>query len=389
VNKPVDAESIEALLDLVRSDGRYDAGYTVGYENTSDRPVPVNSSGLESEFPHRPIITITIVDKKTGPPFLQVGANVEAQTGGVTRATLETNFIYQDLGGYGSELRAHIAVGFLTDVNGEYYRHLASLGQTQGGLFIAPQLVLHREPFYIYEKQHRISERQLQHIGGGIDIGWSDQRVQELRAGWQMGQERWQTETGFDSLAPANLVGSMQRARIRYVFDNQDRALVPQFGIRVSTEAAYLYNAVASPNTPQFTSKISYSHQIAKNIFVMAAEGGTMFNRSVAQPFRFTLGGPLRLTASSLGEYRGTDYFLVEPAFLRRVAKLPAPLGQSIYLGAAYEAGQMRAPDARTITRQDVYFGVVAETPLGIISLAPSIGDDGHRKFVFTLGKLF
>ena len=63
---------------------------------------------------------------------------------------------------------------------------------------------------------------------------------------------------------------------------------------------------------------------------------------------------------------------------LRRVAKLPSPLGQSIYLGGAYEAGQMRSPDGRTITRQDVYFGVVAETPLGLITIAPAIGDDEH-----------
>ncbi len=382
VNKPVDAKSIEALLDQVRSDGRYDADYTVGYETTPD-------TGQAEAVTNRPVVTVTIEDKKTGPPFLEVGANVEAQTGGVTRATLEATLVDQDLGGYGSELRAHFAIGFLTDLTGEYYRHITSLGKTQGGLFIAPQAVLHREPFYIYQDQHRISERQLQHAGGGVDIGWSDQRIQELRVGWQGGQERWQTETGSDNLAPANLIGTMQRARVRYTFDNQDRALVPQFGFRFTTEAGYLYNSVASPNTPQFTTRISYSHQIATNIFVMAAEGGTMLNRNVAQPFRFTLGGPLRLTASAIDEFRGTDYFLVEPAFLRRVAKLPSPLGQSIYLGAAYEAGQMRSPDARTITRQDVYFGIVAETPLGLITIAPAIGDDGHRKFVFTLGKLF
>ena len=181
----------------------------------------------------------------------------------------------------------------------------------------------------------------------------------------------------------------MQRARLRYVYDNQDRALVPQFGLRIETEAAYLYNAVDSPNTPQFTAKITYSHQIAKNIFLMGAEGGTMLNHNVAQPFRFTLGGPLRLTASAIDEYRGTDYFLVEPAMLRRIAQLPRPLGQSIYIGAGYEAGQMRAPGLPTITRQDGYFGIVAETPLGIITFAPAIGDDGYRKLVFTLGKLF
>ena len=114
-----------------------------------------------------------------------------------------------------------------------------------------------------------------------------------------------------------------------------------------------------------------------------------MFNRNVAQPFRFTLGGPTRVSALAIDQLRGTDYFLITPGYLHRLATLPAPLGQSIYFGAAYEAGQMHAPGAPTVTRQDVYLGLVAETPFGVISLGPSIGDAGQHKFVFTLGRLF
>ena len=111
--------------------------------------------------------------------------------------------------------------------------------------------------------------------------------------------------------------------------------------------------------------------------------------RTVAEPFRYTLGGPLRLSASAIDQYRGTDYWLVEPAILRRIANLPRPLGQSIYLGLGAEAGQIRAPGMPVINRQDAYFGIVAETPLGVITIAPAIGSNGERKFVFTLGKLF
>ena len=385
VDKPVDPKAIEALLDQVRSDGRYDADYTVGYETSPDTPVP---GAPETPFqPNRPVVQVTVSDKRNGPPFLKVGANIEAETSGTTRATIETVLVYQDLGSYGSELRAHIKVGFLTELDAEYYHHLATLGQNTGGLFIAPYGGLLRQPYYIFQDQKQIAERLLQNAGGGVDIGWSDQRVQELRLGWQAGQVRWQNLVGSD--AQPEIIGTMQRARLRYVYDNQDRALVPQFGFRIESEAAFLYNAVDSPNTPQFTTKISFAHQISKNIFVMAAEGGTMLNHNVAQPFRYTLGGPSRLTASAIDEYRGTDYFLVEPAILRRVAQLPRPLGQSIYIGIGYEAGQMRAPGLATITRQDGYIGVVAETPLGIITFAPAIGDNGHRKLVFTLGKLF
>ena len=371
VNQPVSTAQLDRVLAEIRSDGRYNADYTVGYESSDT---------------DRPVILVTVADKAFGPPFLTVGANVEALGGGITRATIEGIFLDQDLGNYGSELRGVIKAGWETELSGEYVRRLRNTGLT-GGFFLAPQGSFTRKPYNIFLNQRRLAERDLQTGSGGGDLGWTDSRTREFRLGYQVGHVAWTRDVGDDG-AP-DIYGNYQRARARFAYDTQDRALIPQFGVRIITEAAFLHSAVLSPDAPQFTTQLSLAHARGKNDFVLAAEGGTMFNRNVAQPFRFTLGGPLRLTASNIDEYRGTDYFLLEPAYLRRIAQLPAPLGQSIYLGGAYEAGQIRAPDQRTITRQDVFFGVVAETPLGVITLAPAIGDDGHRKFVFTLGKLF
>ncbi len=390
-DKPMDTHAIEALLADVRADGRYDADYTVAYD------VPAAGASSSGQ-PDRPTILVTVEDKKTGPPFLLVGTNVEAETSATPRATVEGILLDQDFGGYGSELRSHFRVGWLNEADSEYYRRLSrgpvggvdpASGARLGEFFVAPHLGILRQPYYIYQDQDRISERQLQRAGGGVDFGWGNQRTQELRVGWDVDNIRWTTEVGSGSDNLPNVYGSEQMARVRYVYDTQDRALVPQYGMRLTAQAGYLFDTIASENAPQITVQGSLAHQIQKNVFVFSLDSGTMFNRNVAQPFRFTLGGPERLTASAFDEYRGTDYFLLSPAVLRRIASLPAPLGQNIYIGAAYEAGQMRAPDARTVTRQDVYFGIVAETPLGVITVAPAIGDDGHRKFVFTLGKLF
>jgi NTE family protein len=369
VDKPLDTKKIDTLLDDVRSDGRYDADYTVGYDSTNS---------------NRPIILVTITNKKTGPPFLDVGFNLQAQTGGVTRATVNTVFLYQDLGGYGSEFRAKVDFGFLTHAEGEYYRKL-----DYAGFFVAPRIDYDSTPYYIYSSaNYRLSQRQLQTAGTGADFGWSDSSRQELRAGWQFENVQWNTTTGSDSLP--NYSGNAQRLRVRYVFDSQDRALVPRFGIRSETEYGYLYATPNSPSAPSFYERIEAAHTFGKKNLILAnAEGGTLFNHDVAQPFRYTLGGPLRLGASAIDQYRGTDYFLFTPGYLRRIAKLPSPLGQNIYVGGAYEIGQMRAPDAPNITRQDVYFGVVAETPFGVFTFAPAIGSNGLTKVTFTVGRIF
>ncbi len=417
VNRPVDTRTIEALLDEIRSDGRYEADYTVTYEaplfqrithaapsSPTSEPSPTTNPNRNADDPAantdtseiiaadstrlRPVILVTVLGKQTGPPFLLVGANVEAQTGSIARATLESIFLWQDLGGYGSELRGDIKVGYLTEIDAEYYRRIHNTSPS-GGYFLAPRAGLLRRPYDIYTNQFRIAERQLQRTFAGADVGWSDSRTRDLRVGYEADNIRWQTQIGSTPAGEPDIFGSAQQVHARYTYDTQDRALIPQYGIRSTTELGYLFHAVDSPNTPRFTTQLSLAHQIDNNLFIFASEAGTMLNRNVAQPFRFTLGGPLRLTASAFDEYRGTDYFLIEPAFLRRIAQLPNPLGQSIYIGAGYEAGQMHAPSLRTVTRQDVYFGIIAETPLGVITLAPSIGDDGHRKFTFTLGKLF
>jgi len=368
LNQPVDTNQIEKLLGKLRADGRYDADYTVGYDK---------------DQPDRPIVLVTINDKRTGPPFLDVGLNLQAQTAGVTRATINTILLYQDFGGYGSELRAKVDFGFYTRVEGEYYRKLDGKGY-----FAAPRAGITREPFYIYSGNTRLAERELDSGGVGGDLGWSNGRNQELRAGWDFQRVNWTTTTGNDFLP--NFNGDAQTVRVQYIYDSQDRALVPQYGIRSVTSLGYLYDTPNSPNAPQLSSNIEFAHTFdKKNIFLVNAEGGTMLNRDVAQPFRFTLGGPLRLAASSIDQYRGTDYFLVTPGYLRQIKSLPAPLGNNLYLGGTLEAGQMRSPDGATITRYDAYFGLIVETPFGVITVAPAFGNAGERKLNFTIGKLF
>ena len=71
-----------------------------------------------------------------------------------------------------------------------------------------------------------------------------------------------------------------------------------------------------------------------------------------ADPLRFTLGGPLRLYASSVDEYRGTDIELVRAIYLRRIASLPTGIGQGIYLTGGYEQGNVGLPSTRLFSRR-------------------------------------
>ena len=326
---------------------------------------------------------LLVRDKSYGPPFLLLGGDVIAQSGGTNRATVDAILLNQDLGGFRSELRTRVRFGFLTEVTPEYYRRL-----TARGLFLAPRLTFLREPHYIWANQRRVAERLGQEAGGGIDLGFTASHQTEFRLGWQQIVQRWATQTGSDGRP--NLSGTAQLASLRYRFDGQDKALIAQHGLRGNASLGYLFNAVGSANAPRLEASGTGFRDLGHgNLLAFTAQGGTFFGRAIADPFRFTLGGPGRLSASAYEEYRGTDFFLLRPALLRRIASLPQPLGQSVYVAGSYEAGMIFAPDLSTVTRQDVFFGIAAETPLGAITFGPAIGDAGHRKLVFTLGRLF
>jgi NTE family protein len=125
------------------------------------------------------------------------------------------------------------------------------------------------------------------------------------------------------------------------------------------------------------------------NILGFGGEASSYLRANVAQPFRFTLGGPMRLSASAFDEYRGTDLYLAHAGYMRRIAALPTGLGQGLYGLLGYEAGEIWSPEQRVILRQDGTLGLVGNTPLGLVTFGVSVGDAGHRKVFFTVGRWF
>jgi outer membrane translocation and assembly module TamA len=55
----------------------------------------------------------------------------------------------------------------------------------------------------------------------------------------------------------------------------------------------------------------------------------------------------------------------------------------------SYEAGQVWSPEAKSVLRQDGITGLVANTPIGLLTFGISVGDAGHRKVFVTLGRWF
>jgi NTE family protein len=134
-----------------------------------------------------------------------------------------------------------------------------------------------------------------------------------------------------------------------------------------------------------------------KGSIFAAAEGGTTFSAHNSGFPIFFLGAPLRLSAYGTNELFGDQYYLFRVGYIHELASLPPFVGKKVYIVSSYEVAKMyRTSSINTIGYfpesgfpTDVEAGVVAETAFGPLFFGGSVGDSGHQKWFFQLGRVF
>jgi NTE family protein len=375
--QPIDSVAVSNTLRHVQGNGAYQANFETFAPDILSPSDKLSAAGPDTG------VLVRLSKVRNGPPFLLLGPDMTGMSSNVTRGAVNLRFIDQNLGGYDSELRADLRLGFLTQVAVEYYRHL-----TRSGYYFQPHIGFLREPVYLWDNQRRISERLSQQAGGGIDVGRTFSRNLQASLQWRMQSLRWHLVNGTDGTQ--DISGTAQTGTANIIFDRTESGIISAHGSRLKVSAGSLFDAAGSRNAPLVEVQTAKTFKMpGESILALSAEGNTYFRRDVAEPLRFTLGGPFRLSASSIDEYRGTDDYLVRAGYLHRIATLPTGLGDGLYLSAGYEGGEMWAPERRAFLRQDGLLGVVAATPLGAFTVGGAVGDAGRRKIFFTFGHLF
>jgi NTE family protein len=136
--------------------------------------------------------------------------------------------------------------------------------------------------------------------------------------------------------------------------------------------------------------KLGYFQPVARfaSIYVQG-EGGTTFGSTSTGIPQFFLGGPVRLSAYGQNEFQGNQYYLFRGGYLHDLLTLPPFVGKKVYAVGAYEFGKMYGVTARSDLPNDVAAGFLAETAVGPFFIGGSVGDSGHRKWFFQLGRVF
>jgi NTE family protein len=376
LDKPLDATAASNALKDIQSNGGVSATwltYDASLRPGATKPAPDREgAGL----------LVRLSPDRIGPPYLLISPEYAATSSNNSRGELTMRLLDQNLGGFGSELRANLRVGYKSEFDAEYYRLL-----TPSGWFAQPRLGGSRQSVYIWQNQHRTAERFQQNLDAGLALGRTVSNELQVWGEWRGESTRWSLRTG--TAGGPVLSGTSQTGLLHVVVDKTEAGALSPNGFRLSAAAGAFFHGDGSSNAPLVRLNASSTRAWRGNIVGLGSEVDSYLRANVAQPYRFTLGGPLRLSASSFDEYRGTDVALAHAGLMHRMAGMPFGSGQGLYAVLGYEAGEVWSPETRTFLRQDGLTGLLANTPVGVFTVGVSVGDAGRRKIFITLGRWF
>jgi len=366
--QPVDPQKLDDVLTHLTGIGRYDsAGYRLIERN--------GQTGL----------LFQVVEKNNQPPMFQTAFEVDGSQSGNVDFTMGTRFTFMDVAGFRSEWRTDVLLGNTYGLQTELYRPF----HPESRWFFAPHLEASDITFQIYAKNDPLADYRIYRTGIGGDIGYSFGRFSELRVGYEIGSLNTKLRLGSPQI-PA-VEGRVGQTRLRYLLDHTDDPVIPRRGFSAETNFRWFDQSPGAKDMfPSMDLKLGYFQPITRpaSLF-LEAEGGTTFGSSNPGVPQFFLGGPVRLSAYGQNEFQGNQYYLLRAGYLRDLLTLPTFAGKKVYAVGAYEIAKMYGVTTRSEFPNDVAAGLLAETVVGPFFIGGSVGDSGHRKWFFQLGRVF
>jgi NTE family protein len=376
IGQPFDVAALETDLEAFAGLDRYE---TVGWRIVENS----GRSGLEVQA--RP--------KAHAPPFLMLGISLENTTSDEFAFQLAARYLTFDVFGSGSELRLDGAVGAQPSIGAELYRPFGSTP-----LFTSAFAGASRQRFNFIQDDAIVAQYDKVRMLGGLDVGANFGRDSEVRLGVTFGRLDTSIAAG-DPRLP-ELGGQEVRGRLRWLYDGQDSPVVPSRGATSTATLSYVFQAPDLPaefrtdrSNDELTQlevrgSIFWSLRRRDRVF-LAAGAGTSFDGNPLPTEQFQLGGPVRLGALNIGEFRGDHYGVVTLGYLRGVGRLPDFMGGPIFLGGWIENGSAFDDIDDAQFRTNFSLGAVLDTLIGPTLLAVSFDVEGDFRYYLGIGRIF
>jgi NTE family protein len=376
LGRPLDGDAIRRDLTAITGSARYD---TVTYQLVQ-RP-----EGTE--------LAIKVTPKSYGPPFLRFTLDVTNAGTTMLAVGVRGRLTAFDVAGFGSEVRLDAMVGTGFSMKTELYRPLG-----RSGVFVAPHAGFQVSDQETFLDTRRMEDYRVNRLFAGADVGVGFNRNSEWRLGYTYGHATAKVKVGAPGLP--QFTGPESIIRTQFIYDGQDAAVVPSRGVKLEATLMRILEGVEPDDSTRAdleTGRRTVGEVVAsafvpagkRHRVMLAFSGGTSFGASNDSYYDFTLGGPMRLRAYRLGEFRGVNYYLGSVAYLHNLGRLPDFLGGQMYLEGILETGCTFASLTTARPRTVLSTGLVLDTLLGPVSLTAGVSLDGHFRFYANVGRPF
>jgi NTE family protein len=371
VGEPVDTKKVDQEMMTIVGQGRFaTATYSMVEKN--------GEHGLR----------IQAEQKSYAPPIVRPLILIDGSDYNNVLFSMGARITFLDIGSYRSELRNDIVVGSQYELASEYYHPFTA----SSDWFIAPRAGINSQQFNIYSGRNLLASYRVRQALGGLDAGYGFGRIGELRLGYEGGYEQASPEIGSVPTLPTTS-GATGDVRLQYQLNTLDNPVIPRSGVNISIYTkGYNTNPAAPGAFPlsEVQAQDFFRLSAPSSVFV-GVYGGSSYGYKTGIP-TFSLGGSQRLVAWSTNELLTNQYFLGQIGYIRELARLPPLLGSSVNFLGVLELGKTyKLPNGVSPPNlpMDVAGGLLVNTIFGPVLVAGSVGDYGHARFYFRVGRTF
>jgi NTE family protein len=371
VGKPIDTETLDQDMMSIIGQGRF---------STSTYSM-VEKDGQQG-------LQIQTEQKAYAPPIVRPLILIDGSDYNNVLFSIGARITFLDFGSYRSELRSDVVVGSQYLLDTEYYHPYTP----SSNWFIAPRAGLNSQQLNVYSGNTLQASYRLREFLGGIDTGYAFGRTGELRLGYEGGYQKIYPEIGNVPTLPTTS-GATGDVRIQYQLTTLDQPVIPRSGVSL---LAYTKGYTVNPAAPgpfpvtEIQAQDFFRLNKPSSIFV-GAYGGSTYGYKAGVP-AFSLGGSQRLVAWSTNELLTNQYFLGQIGYIRELAHLPPLLGSTVdFLGVLEVGKTYKLPNGPSPPNlpMDAAAGLLVNTIFGPVLVAGSVGDYGHARFYFRIGRVF
>jgi NTE family protein len=336
----------------------------------------------------KPGLQIQAEPKPYAPPIVRPLILIDGSDYNSVFFSMGARITFLDFGGYRRELRNDVMVGSQYGIDTEYYRPLSGTSSW----FVAPRAGFNSSVYPVFNESTLLTIYRNREALGGLDFGYAFGSTGELRVGYEGGYQKLKPQVGHSNILPT-VSGATGDVKLQYTLVTLNDPVVPRKGEGVKFYTKYFnVNPAAPEGFPVSELEIQSFFQLKRrNTVFLNAYGGTTYGFNAGIP-AFQLGGVTRFAAYGTNELLTNQYFLGQLGYIRTLKNLPPLLGSTIDFLGVFEVGKTyqlpRGPKPPNVPG-DVVGALIVNTRFGPVEAGGAVGNYGHAKFFFQVGRIF